>query len=499
MALNFKRLSIYYVLWTPNNVLLIINKVILSKYHTYNVIVEMANTQDINKSLLQEFNKLMHDQWSFLYQSWPEVSKTKFHRTETKSVNDIQHVKDTVLQRLGYIPVFFFLTILFITQDYPGPYRNSEKGLLILYQLIKNCSMEQMSRFIPRSSFYDLYRSFYIKQSLILDKRLTSLLASMFSNIQIRVLTAQQNPSLFKHVTLLLDGHDTRVNLAGAEAAKMYSYKFKKSGLRTQVCVDNNSMILFLSKSAPCGDSTDGVMLTKIKLEKHIHKLDCVGLDGGYTQHINKVIESSDLNLGNFCHPVCKSKGIELSSDEVKYNKIFGSFRSKIESVFGELGAVFERFNNQSVIRTCDSEIFNLQFKLASLLMNIKKFVDLGKIQTQPHHLYWTQTDFDYSDGTAEIVVESTTLQDQRQHASDMLSCQRKLLELDIGEEDDKMEDERIYEVEKILSHRKRGRHTEYQVQWKGFKETTWETMDKFNSTECIDDYLESIHEDKDL
>lgn len=301
----------------------------------------MANTQDITKSLLQEFNKLMHDQWSFLYQSWPEVSKTKFHRTETKSVNDIQHVKDTVLQRLGYIPVFFFfLTILFITQDYPGPYHNSEKGLLILYQLIKNCSMEQMSRFIPRSSFYNLYRSFYIKQSLILDKRLTSLLSTMFSNIQIRVLTAQQNPSLFKHVTLLLDGHDTRVNLAGAEAAKMYSYKFKKSGLRTQVCVDSNSMILFLSKSAPCGDSTDGVMLTKMKLERHIHKLDCVGLDGGYTQHINKVIESSDLNLGNFCHPIRKSKGIELSSDEVKYNKIFASdLRLRVSLVSWELSS----------------------------------------------------------------------------------------------------------------------------------------------------------------
>jgi hypothetical protein len=123
-------------------------------------------------------------------------------------------------------------------------------------------------------------------------------------------------------------------------------------------------------------------MLIKMKLEKYIHKLDCVSLDGGYTQHINKVIESSDLNLGNFCHPVHKSKSIELSSDEVKYNKIFGSFRSKIKSMFGELGVVFERFNNQSVIRTCDNEIFNLQFKLASLLLNIKKFVEMGKIQT---------------------------------------------------------------------------------------------------------------------
>ena len=187
--------------------------------------------QDLSKSLLQEFNKLMHDQWTFLFDQWPDIPKSKFHHTEIKVVRDIDHVKTTILQRLGYIPVFFFLSVLFATQDYPGPYHNCEKGLLILYQLVKNCSVEQMSRFVPRSSFYDIYRSFYTKQSLNLDKRVSMFLASMFSNIQIRILTAQQNPSMFKHVTLLLDGHDTRVNLAGVDAAKMYSYKFRKSGL----------------------------------------------------------------------------------------------------------------------------------------------------------------------------------------------------------------------------------------------------------------------------
>ena len=200
-------------------------------------------TQSISKSLLQEYNKLMHDHWTFLFEPWPQIQKSKFHRTEIKTINDIEHVKETVLQRLGYIPVFFFLTVLFALQDYPGPYRNCEKGLLILYQLVKNCSMEQMGRFIPRSSFYDIYRAFYNKQAQILDRKLSAFLASMFSTIQIRILLAQQNPSMFKHVTLLLDGHDTRVNQIGVEAEKMYSYKFKKSGLRTQVCIDNNSMI----------------------------------------------------------------------------------------------------------------------------------------------------------------------------------------------------------------------------------------------------------------
>ena len=449
--------------------------------------------QSISKSLLQEYSKLMQEHWTFLLDPWPEITKSKFHRTEVKTINDMAHVKEIVLQRLGYIPVFFFLIVLFAVQDYPGPYRNCEKGLLILYQLIKNCSMEQMSRFIPRSSFYDIYRAFYNKQVQILDKKISGLLASMFSTMQIRILLAQQNPSMFKHVTLLFDGHDTRVNQTGVEAEKMYSYKFKKSGLRTQVCIDNNGMVLFMSRSAPCGDNTDGVMLMKMKLEKHIHKLDCVGLDGGYTLHLNKLIESSDLNLGNFCHPIRKPKGINLTNDEVKFNKLFGSYRSRIESTFGELGSTFQRFNNQAVIRICDGENFNLQLKLASLLLNIKKFVDLGKIQTQPHHLLWMQTEFDYYDNKIEIVIESPSLKDQMEYANDMLSCQRKMLDLDVAE-DQHMDEDNEYEVEEILEHRKKGRQTEYLVKWKGYTETSWETIDKFNDAECIDDYWEKVN-----
>ncbi|OAQ22398.1 hypothetical protein K457DRAFT_1761461, partial [Linnemannia elongata AG-77] len=50
----------------------------------------------------------------------------------------------------------------------------------------------------------------------------------------------------------------------------MYSFKFRKSGLRTQVCIDVNNMVVFMSK---------------------IHGVDCIGLDGGYPQHIPKLLE----------------------------------------------------------------------------------------------------------------------------------------------------------------------------------------------------------------
>jgi len=73
------------------------------------------------------------DHWKFLHAPWPQIIPAKYHRTELNMVNDIDHIKETVPQRLGYIPVFFFLSLVFGTKYYPGPHRNVEKGLLILY------------------------------------------------------------------------------------------------------------------------------------------------------------------------------------------------------------------------------------------------------------------------------------------------------------------------------------------------------------------------------
>jgi hypothetical protein len=38
----------------------------------------------------------------------------------------------------------------------------------------------------------------------------------------------------------------------------------------------------------------------------------------------------------------------------------------------------------------------------------------------------------------------------------------------------------------------KKGGQTKFLVKWKGYTGTTWETTDKFNDTECIDDYWDN-------
>jgi len=100
--------------------------------------------------------------------------------------------------------------VIFGNYDYKGPYRNIEKELLLLYQLISGNSIREMYEFIPYTSFYDIYREFWFNKYKELNDLFDKLLEHMFSNKIIRILSAGiKNPQYFKQITLLLDGHDS--------------------------------------------------------------------------------------------------------------------------------------------------------------------------------------------------------------------------------------------------------------------------------------------------
>ena len=86
----------------------------------------MSVSDQFPKSANAEIND---HHWKFLHAPWPQIIPEKYHRIDLKMVNDIDHIKETVLQRLSYIPVFFFLSVVFGTKYYPGPHGNVEKGL----------------------------------------------------------------------------------------------------------------------------------------------------------------------------------------------------------------------------------------------------------------------------------------------------------------------------------------------------------------------------------
>ncbi|KAG0351083.1 hypothetical protein BGZ54_003425 [Gamsiella multidivaricata] len=271
-------------------------------------------------AISEEYAHILNTHWGFLHEGRPAVDKAKFHRTEMKNVSDIETVKSALLDRLGYIPGFFFLTQIFGTHDYGSPYRNVEKGLLLIYALVTGDSLSNMARFVPKTSFYDLRKEFYLQDHQKLHHTITSKLYTMCSTLKLRLLLAKNNPDPFKHVTLDLDGHDSRVSYINANKPRLYSYKLKKSkksGFRVQVCADMNNIVLFVSKPAPCKDNNDGTMLVKMKIPSLIHKLDCIALDGGYNGFVGQIMGASEeLSHGNFSYPVRKTRGIALTDIE---------------------------------------------------------------------------------------------------------------------------------------------------------------------------------------
>ncbi|KAG2216300.1 hypothetical protein INT45_012478 [Circinella minor] len=222
------------------------------------------------------------------------------NRCESENKGDVK--VDTMfyilLKQLGYIPVFYFLNNLYGNKEYPGPYKEIEKGLILLYYLVSGKPGNDMHEFIPYSTFYDIYKRFWITNYNDINKVTKKDLDELFSNIKIRILAAKvNNPQGFKNVTLFLDGHDSKIKYYNlSESSKtLYSYKLKGKGIRTQIMSDMNNMITYVSDSKKCAIGNDGTMFLNMKLYKNkISEADCIGFDGGYDLFIDKFIDHAD-------------------------------------------------------------------------------------------------------------------------------------------------------------------------------------------------------------
>ena len=65
-----------------------------------------------------------------------------------------------------------------------------------------------------------------------------------------------------------------------------------------------------------------------------------------------------------------------MNANERHFNDVFGSFRSKVENQFSEIGNKFNRFSNSNSIAKIDNiKFYNLQFRLACLLKIYKNSV----------------------------------------------------------------------------------------------------------------------------
>lgn len=498
-----------------------------------------------------EINKLVLDKWSFLNESWKKIHHKYKHRTVIKHIKNINEIKKELLNKLGYISVFFFLTVLYTHKEYPAPYFEIEKGLMLIYHLVTGYTSKNINKHMPYTSFYAVYKKFWITNYSSLNKLVDDLLINMFSNVKIRVLSAYiKNPKNFKNITLLLDGHDSTIEYdkPDIEIQKRWSYKLKTSGIRTQVLADVNEMIISVSKSELCGISSDGGMFLNMKLYNKICKQDVVALDGGYSLFIKQFEDlcndkGYDLDDNNFFYPIRKEQNLALNKQEEHFNKVFGSFRSIIENQFCELYNKFKRFsNNNSTLKTDDIKYITLQLKVSFLLKNIQKFSEKFNIITQEHHKLWINENFEFPSEYKLIDIVLNDQIKQMEKIKIMTEVQKNIMEMNINSNQENMEidisdneddnnnnesevdfpeyktisrkrkkvrkikknvididkirniekDDNIYEVEDIVKHKVENNKYVFLVKWVGYssKDNTWVSEDDFNEKEIIKDYF---------
>jgi hypothetical protein len=368
-----------------------------------------------------------------------------------------------------------------------------------------------MDKYIPFSTFFKIYKSFYVHNikhlNLWIEKMNNK---DLYCDNIMRIIYAKiQNPPKLKNVTCYLDGYDSRITYEDINLNKerLYSFKFKNDGLRTQFIIDINQFILCSSESEFCNDFTDGKMFEKIKLEKILNATDCLMIDGGYPLHLNNVIESAsargyDYSLDSFCFPFRKEQNKDLTPTQISFNKQVGAFRSDIESFFSTYTKTFQRFNKNNIVRITERKTYNLQIKFCNILYNIKNGVRVYNINVQDNYLYslWMEDTFKFTNKyeEPEFILESNLFYKQEhinirnKFQDDVLANLIKNINIndDINHNDEIITDNNVYEIEKILSHRQlKNNKKKYLVKWNNYDETSWVDEDNFIEKDCLDEY----------
>lgn len=442
----------------------------------------------INK-LQNEYEHLIKTKWYFLNNEYKN-DHYNYHRTELQEIKHIDKIKIEIEEKLGVLATFVFITDFCSKFKLPGPYRNIDKALIILYHMVCGISINQMVLYLDVSNYFRIYRYIFIKKYDDLNDWINNLMYNCFSNKSIRLLTSYyKNPELAKHVTLLLDGHHNRIIYEDIDIDRkeMYSWKLKKPGLNTQFILDLNKIVVYVSESLPCRDHNDDLMfINNIEFKKFLTSYDNICFDGLYENTLLETIEkyksNVDMDLSNFTYPINKTKNKDLEENEERFNRYIGGFRSTIESYFSFLGSTFKRFSGQNNIRVTKLKTYNVQLRLACLLLNIKQFSEVSNLNFNEKYSSWTRKSFDYPTKigiipkTEPIIFRFNSIESIKNKQIDLLTVMlnNNSLNDDIDIQnnnigDNNVDNNKIYEIQYIISDRinKEINEMEYLVKWK--------------------------------
>jgi hypothetical protein len=477
------------------------------------------DTKDILRFKLQkEYEILVNNKWYFLNNEY-NLEHNIYHRTENlKEIRNIDKIKEEIEDKIGVLATFVFITDFCSKFKLPGPYNDIDKALIVLYHMICGISINQMVLYLDVSNYFRIYKYIFIKKYDELNRWINDLLYNCFSNKNIRVLSSYiNNPELLKHVTLLLDGHHNKIIYENIDINKeeMYSWKLRKPGLNTQFILDLNKIVIYVSDSLPCRDNNDDLMfINNIEFKTFFTTYDNIAFDGLYQntllETIQKYKDNTDMELSNFTYPINKTKNKELEENDKKFNKYLGGFRSTIETYFSHLGNTFKRFSGQNNIRVTKLKTYNIQLRLACLLLNIKRFQEISDLKLSGNkYSLWTQKSFDYPPKigiipkTDPLIFRFNIIENVKNKQIDLLNVMmyNNNINNDTTEINNNKkrnnDNNQIYEIQYIIDSRinKEVNKKEYLVKWKKYpkKYNSWVLESDFDQKQIIEEYEKSI------
>lgn len=355
-----------------------------------------------NDNLDIELKKLFNDKWSIINNNWDDIIKEVLNNPNTsknnkkiKTISSIQGIKDIILNKLGYIPVYFFLNILFGNYNYSGDYNNIEKGIILLYHLITGNDKNIMNYLIK--SYKKNYDEFYIYRYEELNKKIDKCLKTMFSNVKIRLLNSKlYNNNALKTPTFIFDTY-----------SKIYetnrSNRNIDVGYVTQYLCDNNNFIIYVSSTKEYINNKNNCIINFNELHfwdvnLFVDEKDVITMNEDHIKFKQYIIsnikkkQKNNINDNNFIGPIVND---DLNTEEILYNTLFNNFHFKGNNTILQIEDLFQILKNKNNLKT-DIKIYNLQLKICILLYNIYNFVDKYNIKSNNIHKAWFLDDFEF-------------------------------------------------------------------------------------------------------
>ncbi|KAI8968838.1 hypothetical protein BDB01DRAFT_732678 [Pilobolus umbonatus] len=225
------------------------------------------------------------------------------------------------------------------------------------------------------------------------------------------------------------------------------------------------------------------MFINNVNLTEFFKISDCLCYDGLYENVLDEILAKYN-NIGlcisenNFCFPIKKDKKINLTEEELNFNKQLGSYR---------------------------------------ILYNIKNFVKKNNVEEKPYHKLWLEQDFDFFDSIKDFNIEPKSNKTiyKKENITKMKNLQDDLLnkilsdnnlknsmnknkmQIDIDIDDNSANDKDLYEIQYIIKHRKiNNNEIEYEVKWRNYKKqyNSWVKESDFQSDDIIKKYWKTIN-----